>query len=174
MLPSLAHLSTRNLLDEASAYAVREKGAKAGLIWRIAEIARRRGYRDAGYHSMFEYCVRELKLSKASAYRRLQVARAALKFPRLVECIADGRLDLTGALLLRPYLSTENADELIDSASHKTKEDIQVLLAERFGVAEMVASRAGRVRLRLVAPGYYEMKVILRAETSTGCGMPRT
>jgi 5-methylcytosine-specific restriction endonuclease McrA len=46
--------------------------------------------------------------------------------------LADGRLHLTAVVMLAPYLTPENADELLAAAAHQSKAGIEQLLAERF------------------------------------------
>ena len=41
--------------------------------------------------------------------------------------------------LLGPYLKPENADALLNAAAHKTKSEIEELLAERFPRSELLA-----------------------------------
>ncbi|MEO5618662.1 MAG: hypothetical protein ABIS67_12920, partial [Candidatus Eisenbacteria bacterium] len=86
------------------------------------------------------YCVGELRLSEDSAFKRIRVARKARQFPAIFEAIADGRLHLGAVVLLAPYLTGETADELLGAAAHKTKSEIEQLLAERFPRPE-VATR---------------------------------
>jgi 5-methylcytosine-specific restriction endonuclease McrA len=81
---------------------------------------------------MFEYCVREVHFSEDVAYKRIQVARAARLFPSIYDLLADGRLHLTAVVLLAPRLTPENAAELLAAAVHKSKAQIEQLLAERF------------------------------------------
>jgi 5-methylcytosine-specific restriction endonuclease McrA len=71
-------------------------------------------------------------MSEETAFKRMRAARAARKFPALYPALADGRLHLTAVVLLAPHLTPENVDELVAAASHKTKAEIELLLAERF------------------------------------------
>jgi len=102
------------------------------FIAHIAEFDRRKLYVPEGYPSMFEYCVRELKLSEGGTYRRIRAARAARKHPAIFEAIAGGRLHLTAVVLLAPHLTRANHGELILAAACKNKSEIELLLAERF------------------------------------------
>src|SRR5213075_1176623 len=43
-----------------------------------------------------------------------------------------GRLHMTGALLLAPHLTAGNVAALLEAATHKTKEEIERLLAHCF------------------------------------------
>jgi len=110
---------------------------------------------------MYAYCVGELHLSEDAAYKRIQAARAARQFPALFTALAEGRLHLAGICLLAPHLTPENAEELIAAAAHKTKCDIEQLLAQRFPRAELLplvqAFPAPRpVRSKQLAPGQVE------------------
>ena len=46
--------------------------------------------------------------------------------------VADGRLHLAAVCLLAPHLAPDNADELLAAAAHRTKAELEQLLAERF------------------------------------------
>ena len=83
---------------------------------------------DLGYHSLFDYCVRRFNLSEGSVYRRTQVAGVCRRFPAILEAISQGRLHLTGASLIAPHLTVENAERLIADAQGKTKREVENLL----------------------------------------------
>jgi hypothetical protein len=83
---------------------------------------------------MFVYCTQRLHLSEAVAYRRIAVARAALRYPVLLAMLQDGRLHLTGMALLAPLLTEGNCESLLARATHRSKreiEEIVVALAPR-------------------------------------------
>jgi hypothetical protein len=54
--------------------------------------------------------------------------------------LAEGRLHLTAVLKLAPLLTPENADELIHAATHKTKEQLDALPAERFAPPDLMST----------------------------------
>src|SRR6266487_4378122 len=85
---------------------------------------------------MFAYCVHELRLSEDAAYKRIQAARVARRFPVLFEALAEGRLHLGAVGLLAPYLTPENATDLMALATQRTKAEIEALIAERFPRSE--------------------------------------
>lgn len=128
----LTHLSDAVLLHDLSTLVARERTATAAVLAHIAEVDARRLYLPAGFPSMFAYCVGRLRLSEDAAYKRIQAGRTARQFPVLFEALADGRLHLTGLGLLAPRLTAANVDELLALSSHKTKAEIEVILAERF------------------------------------------
>src|SRR5262245_8529305 len=106
------------------------RGNEASLIAHIGEVDVRRLYSRYAASSMFSYCTDILHLSEAESYRRITVARAARDHPILLEMIADGRLYLTGAAKLVPILTPANRDSLLARAVHKSKRQIEELVAE--------------------------------------------
>src|SRR5438552_4161181 len=116
--------------------------------------------------------IHELRLSEDAAYKRIQAARAARQFPALFTALAEGRLHLAGICLLAPHLTPENAEELIAAATHKTKCEVEQLLAQRFPRAELLplaqAFPAPRpVRGEQLAPGQVEPEADERGESVT-------
>src|SRR5438445_12540985 len=95
MFSTVARLSDRHLLDEAKRLAARERDVTAELVAHLAEIEERGLHHAAGFGSMFEYCRDALQLSEYAAYGRIEAARAARKFPVILEMLADGSLNLT-------------------------------------------------------------------------------
>ena len=79
---------------------------------------------------MFVYCMQALHLSEAEAYRRITVARAARKHAVLLAMLRDGRIHLSGMALLVPVLTLENRDAVLERATHKSKRQIEQLVAE--------------------------------------------
>ena len=129
---SLSHLADPSLLRGLHELVTRDRATTADMLAHIAETDHRRLYARAGYPSMRAYCVGELRLSEDSAAKRIQAARKAREFPVIFDAVADGRLHLTAVNLLAPYLHEETVDELVAAATHQSKADIELLLAERF------------------------------------------
>ena len=107
------------------------RNTTAELLAHIAEVDARRLYVPAGFPSMFLYCVNELRLSEESAFKRIRAARTARQFPAIFDAVAQGRLHLSAVLMLAPHLTPEDADELLAAAVHKTRAEIEQLLAPR-------------------------------------------
>src|SRR5437867_7820404 len=103
----LDHLSDRDLLSALAALVAEDRTTTAVLVAHIAEVDARRIYLAAGYPSMYVYCVEELRLSEDATRKRIQAARAARKFPALFDALADGRLHLSGVVLLAPHLTPD-------------------------------------------------------------------
>ncbi len=79
---------------------------------------------------MFAYCTETLHLSEAAAYLRIAAARASRAHPVLLTMLASGRLHLTAIAKLAPHLTPENRDRLLERAVHRTKRQIEELVAE--------------------------------------------
>src|SRR5262245_43750592 len=129
--------SRSNVSDEAltislARSAARDAAHTAIFLADIAEFDDRRLFAPAGYESMLDYCVHRLPLSEDAALKLIRAARAAREFPVIFPAVADGRLHLTGVVLLRPCLTPENVEELIAEASRKTTAEIRELIAQRF------------------------------------------
>jgi hypothetical protein len=79
---------------------------------------------------MFVYSTEVLHLSEPEAYLRITVARAARKHPILLDMLADGRLHLSGIGILQRHLTEDNREMLLRRATHKSKRQIEELVAE--------------------------------------------
>jgi hypothetical protein len=86
------------------------------LIVALAEVDARWPYLGEGCSSLFVYCTRVLHLSEHAAYGRIEAARAARKFPLILELLVEGALTLTAVTLLTPHLTPENAAQILDRA----------------------------------------------------------
>ena len=118
---TLTHLTDQSLLRELKSLVAQDRATTALLVAHVGEVDARRLYAPAGYPSMFEYCVQELHFSEDMAYKRIQVARLARQFPGIHGMLADGRLHLSAILTLSVHLTPDNARELLDCATHKTR-----------------------------------------------------
>jgi hypothetical protein len=125
-----AQVADDELLRRLSSLLGDSRRVEADLVDHIAEVDDRRLYAREACSSMFAYCTDVLHLSEAEAGLRLTVARAVREHPSILEMLADGRLHLSGIAMLRPHLTRENAATVLDRAAHRTKGQIEELLAE--------------------------------------------
>ena len=103
---------------------------EAELVAHIAEVDSRRLFARKAAPSMFVYCTEYLHFSEAEAYLRIEVARASRKHPMLLEMLSDGRLHLSGIVVLAPILTEANRETVLARAAYKTKQKIKELVAE--------------------------------------------
>ena len=128
-LRSLAHLTNDQLLEDIKTLAGREREATVQLIASLGELDARRLYLGEGFPSLFTYCTQLLHLSEHAAYRRMEAARIARRIPEILELLADGSLTLTTVGLLAPQLTPENQRELLQAARHKSKREVEKIVA---------------------------------------------
>ena len=127
----VSHKPDHVLLRDLGSLVQRDRNDLAELLVHIAETDVRGLYRAAAYPNMYQYCLGELHMSEDEAGKRLRVARATRDCPLLLEMLADGRLHLSGALTLAPHLTPATAPGLLEAAVHKTRAEIEQLLADR-------------------------------------------
>jgi hypothetical protein len=127
-----ADLADDVLLSRLAAAVVAHHRIEAELLALIGEVDRRKLYLEVGCSSMFAYAVEVLHLSESGAYKRITAARAGRRFPRILSMVEAGEIHLTATGLLAPYLDESNADHLLASAIHKTKRQVEEVIAARF------------------------------------------
>ncbi len=126
---SLATLPDRELLAQLESDVQHERQATARIIALLMEVDARKLYAQQSCSSLFTYCVQMLHLSEHAAYLRIEAARAARRFPTILERLADGSLTLTTIGLVAPHLTVANHLGVLDAARHKSKRDVEQLVA---------------------------------------------
>src|SRR3990170_2547713 len=121
VLSSVVHLSDEALVARVKHLAAREREATGALIAHLAELDERRLYLAESCASLFTYCTQVLHLSEHAAYGRIEAARAARRFPVILERLEDGSVNLTTIGLLAGHLTGENHGGLLDAARPKSK-----------------------------------------------------
>ncbi|HSF17792.1 MAG TPA: hypothetical protein VLK65_19790 [Vicinamibacteria bacterium] len=127
---SLKSVGDEELLNRLSDLLVQSRRIESELIAHIGEVDERKLYACPACSSMFSFCVEVLNLSEAEAYLRIAVARASRKHPVLFEMLADGRLHLSGIALLAAHLTESNRHAVLARAAHRSKRQIEELVAE--------------------------------------------
>lgn len=127
---AIHELSDNQLIDEVARIVKTERAATAGLIACLAEFDKRRLHLGLGYSSLFAYCTQALHLSEDAAFSRIEAARAARKFPIVIAQLAAGDLTLTAVRLLAPHLTTASHKALLTEARHKSKREVEHLVAK--------------------------------------------
>jgi 5-methylcytosine-specific restriction endonuclease McrA len=103
----------------------------AQLLAHLGEVDDRGLYRDQGFSSMFDYCVRSLHMSESEADLRIKAARIGRQFPNALEMLARGELHMTALRLLAPVLRESNV-YLLKEACFKSKLEVRELIAKHF------------------------------------------
>jgi hypothetical protein len=86
------------------------------------------------------YCVRFLHLSEAATCNRLAAAYAALRFPIILDLLADGSVNLTTVRILAPHLTAENHRAVLAEATGKRKGDVKKIRTRLCPQADVPAS----------------------------------
>jgi hypothetical protein len=144
---TLDRLDDHALTAELGRLAGCERESTAALVAHLAEFDARRLYEGEGFSSLFKYCTTILRLSEDSAYNRIQAARAARRFPAILDRLAAGGLNVTTVRLLAPHLTAENNASLLGAAEGKGKHEVEHLLATWFPQPD-VAPTVRRIPMR--------------------------
>ena len=126
---SLSRLSNEHLVAEVKRLVAREREATATLIAHLSEMEARGLYLAEGCASLFVYCTRILHLSEHAAYGRINAARLVRSFPVLLDMLASGDVNLTAVTLLGRALTSENHRALLEEARHKSRRQIETIVA---------------------------------------------
>lgn len=165
-------LSNEELLGEVSRLAMRERQATAALIRGLMEVDARRLYLAEGYSSLFTYCTQALHLSEHAALGRIEVARAARRLPALVRHLEDGSVTVTNARMLAPHMTEANCEELLASARHRSKREVEEIVA-RLRPQPDVSSAVRKLPSRPIPPsGFRGLRFENPAEPRASVAIP--
>jgi hypothetical protein len=132
-------LSDADLVAAVTRLACCEGEATAQLVAHLAELDARRLHLGAGFSSLFVYCCEVLHLSEHDTYQRIEAARTARRFPVILELLSEGAINLATIRLLSVHLTDGNHRELLAAASHRSKRDVEELVASRFPRPDIAA-----------------------------------
>ena len=155
---SFTHFSDEQLIAEVKRLAECERQSTADLIRSLMELDARRLYLGEGCSSLFTYCRQVLRLSEHAAYGRIEAARAARRLPVILDLLQEGSITLTTVTLLAPHLTAENHRDVLGSATHKSKRDVELIVAGLRPQPDVAASvrrlpeRKGPAEPRATAP----------------------
>jgi hypothetical protein len=132
MMNRPADLTNDDLVGAVKRLAVSERTATAELVAHLAELESRQLHVAAGFSSLFVYCRAVLLLPEDATCNRTTAVRMVRAFPSILPMLADGRLNLSTLRLLAPYLTPANHERLLEEAFHRSKRDVEELIARRF------------------------------------------
>ena len=177
ILATASRLSDDALLARVKLLADRERFASVELIAHLAEVEARSLHLREGCQSLFRYCKEILHLSEHAAYNRIAAARAARKFPVILDLLADGSLNLTTVTIIAPHLTPENHRPVLEEATYRSKEEVEVIkarLAPRPDVAATIRKLPSPVEIapRPVPEGQRAVPETRAAEGGLQDGQP--
>src|SRR6266568_6286052 len=131
ILAIAAGLSDRDLLARLETLAGRERESLVEPVAHFAALDRRPAlYAARGFGSLFSYCTQALRLSEDAASNRIDAARTCRRFPVVLDLLASGEASLTTVRLLGRHLTPENHQSVLARAQGRTRQQIDVLVAE--------------------------------------------
>ena len=121
---STAQLKLHNLAIELCAG---HRRLEAEIVRLLLQIEKQKIFRVLGYSSLFNYAVKALDLSEATAYSFITVARKCGECPALFSSIESQHLSVSKASRIVSALSQENAAELEFAKTHSSRQiDLEV------------------------------------------------
>jgi hypothetical protein len=140
MINSPSYLTDEQLVGEVERLAACERTTTADLVAHLAEMESRQLYLAAGFNSLFTYCREVLHLPEDATCNRTTAVRMVRAFPTVLPMLADGRLNLSTLRLLAPYLTADNHRILLAEATHRSKREIDELIARWFPKPDVATS----------------------------------
>ena len=96
------------------------------ILYYLQEIDTRKSYRESGYSSIFDFCVRKLSYSEGSAYKRIQAAKALKDNPLISKSYLSGKVSLT--TLATSYKSMKEGAISLKEIEGKSKKEVLTLV----------------------------------------------
>jgi 5-methylcytosine-specific restriction endonuclease McrA len=106
------------------------------ILWHLCENEKRMLFAEMGYRDLKEYCVKELKYSEGSAWRRISAMRLLNEVPEMEEKIHAGELNLTQFSLARSHFREVKSTilekrELLMALENRSIKSTERFLAEQ-------------------------------------------
>jgi 5-methylcytosine-specific restriction endonuclease McrA len=124
-----ASLDSTALSRRLGELAGHERQLQLEFLLHLDEFDRRRAWAEAGYPSLWEWCLRVLHLREGAAGRRIAAMRVLRRLPALKDALSDGRLCMSTVALLGPVLTDENCAEIVARAAFMTRAETEHLVA---------------------------------------------
>jgi len=147
------------------------------LLEALMEADRLRLYAARGYPSMYAYCQDGLNMEEGVIYLRIAAARCAARFGCILPMLREGSLSMAAVHLLRSSLTEQNHRELLAKAQHKSKRQIQQLLADEKPLAdvpERVRMLPQRPEQSAPAPKIAGAETFTPSQQDNGCAVEPT
>lgn len=141
--PGLQHLADDALLAELVALCVAGRKNDARVLLFLIEVEERRLYLLRACSSMYDFCRRKLGLSDGQACRRIASARLLKRYPFILPLVVNGDIHLSTLAQVRPFVRDDNVHALIADTMGKTRDQVDRVLAARFGFERNVARSRG-------------------------------
>jgi len=132
----LDHLSDDALLAELTACCVAGRKNDVRVVAFLIAIEERGIHLLRACSSMFDFCQRKLGMSGGQAWRRIASARLAKKYPFILPLLESGLTHLSTLAQIKVFVTDENVHALVADTAGKTRDQVDRILADRFGLPE--------------------------------------
>lgn len=129
MRTNLKQLTDDELIASLKAVATEGRKQLVAMLRHLREMDRRHLAERRSYPSLFEYCVRELRMAEGETARRIRVSRLCARFPTVYGYLDRGLLTLSTAALLEPHLTRANRRRLLHAAHGRRTREVEALVA---------------------------------------------
>ena len=131
-IDNIQKLSDDELEAALAGLVLRQNNVTCELVAHIGELDHRRLYAKYACSSTFVYCQQRLHMSESMTGKHIRVARLARGFPVILDLLRAGDIHVSNLVLLAPHLTDANHQELLAAAKHKSKREVELLLAQWF------------------------------------------
>lgn len=136
-------LSDDALVAELDACVVAGRENDVRLLVYMIAMEKRGLYRLYACSSLYDYCKRKLRMSDGQTYRRIATARLVERYPFLLPLIASGVTHMSTLAHIRSFVTPDNVHALVADTAGKNRDEIDRILARRFGLERRVLSERG-------------------------------
>jgi len=131
----------------------KEKRITSEILNKLQQMEDSRGYLDMGYSSLFDYLVRGLNYSEATAYQRQACVRLVKEVPEIKQKIDQGSLTLSAVTTAFKHLRKKSAEEkreVLKSMENKSSREVKALFLEPMKPIKILKTEyADKVYVRL-------------------------
>jgi 5-methylcytosine-specific restriction endonuclease McrA len=104
---SARSLSDDQLIERLRGHVLEERRVVTSILEYLREVDRRRLYAEAGYPSLWDFCIRELGYSEGAASRRINSMRLLRDLPELKKDIEEGKHNLSSLAQAQKFFRIE-------------------------------------------------------------------
>ncbi len=122
VIGKISSLSNEEIENFLRLKTAAERKLTLEVIELLEEVDRRKLHVTRGYGSLLEYCVRELKYSESSAYRRISAMRVVRDVPEVKSALQKGSLNLNTVAQAQTFFKSE--EKLQNQMSSEQKQNV--------------------------------------------------
>ena len=155
----LGLLTTPQLASHLRELVAAENSVVADIIECLVQFDERRGYLDLGYQTLHLMCLDRFGFSPDVAWKRIAVARAASRWPVLIDVLRAGKLNVLTVVMIAPHL--DDFPDLIEAAQGKPLREVEAMIAARKPDRRWPKDS---LRVQPVGPDAFKLEVVLTRE----------